>query len=195
MLVDGIRLVGDSDIERELTSRRSQDFPDAPANGDLFQITENSVKVPGKGPGIYYWSEAEGEWVDQSDTERDPYDMSVTIVGRPKPDAVVATLVLPRTAILLADLDKSKAFAQVPAASNAVFSINQVDESGNVVDSLGTITFPAGQRRGVVAASEVGKEMILAEGEILTIKAPLVRDATLKEISVSLAGRLAVLNT
>lgn len=195
MLTDGIRLVGNSDIERELVSLRGTDFPASPDNGDVFQITVPSVLYPGKQPGIYYWSAAQNDWIEQTDTERDPYDMSVTIVGRPKPDAIVAQVVMPRTAILLANLSKSKAVAQTAATATAVFNINQVDIDGNVLESIGTITFAAGQKIGVVAATVADVETILAEDEILSIKAPLVRDATLKEISVTLAGRLAVLNT
>lgn len=194
MLHDGIRLVGDTDISRELVSRRGAEFPDSPSTGDIFQLIETSVNFPSKGPGIYIWSSAENTWIEQTETERDPYDMSVTIVGRPKPDAIVATVVMARTAILLANLTKSKAIAQTAPTSQAVFNIDQVNIDGDVTNSLGTITFEAGQKIGTVAATVPDTETILAEDEIISIKAPLVRDATLKEISITLAGRLAVLN-
>lgn len=195
MLTDGIRLIGNSDIERELISLRAPDFPASPENGDVFQITEPSVSYPGKQPGIYYWSEASNDWIEQTDSERDPYDMSVTIVGRPKPDAIVAQVVMARTAILLANLSKSKAVAQTAPTAEAVFDINQVDIDGNVVEAIGTITFAAGQKIGTFAPAVADTEIILAENEILSVKAPLVRDATLKEISVTIAGRLAILNS
>jgi hypothetical protein len=191
MLADGLILIGDSAVTRELISRRGSVFPTSPVNGQNFQL---NIEVEGNTPGIYTYSESQSLWIQQTDSERDPYDMSISILGRPKPDDIVAQSIAVRTSIIAPNFDKSRAVTQVVSTSQAVFNISILDSSGALINNLGTLTFDMGARFGTFSATIADKAMMIQPGELLSIKAPLVRDATLKEISITLAGRLAVLN-
>ena len=190
MKVDGVDLIDGSKISRELIDFRGTIFPETPEDGQLFQLT---ATVDTKEPGIYVYSAARSDWIIQEDKERQPYDIALSVIGRPKPDAIVANYIAVRTATIYADFDKSLALAQDAATSEAVFSMRIIDSDGNVVREIGTITFAAGVKAGTFTPATPSVPMLIQRGEIVSLKAPEVRDATLKEISITIAGQLAVL--
>lgn len=191
MKIDGIDLLDYSEITRELTDSRGTEFPASPTNAQPFQLTAD---YNGYVEGIYVYSSAQTDWILQEDDESNPYDVSVTIVGRPKPDAVVANHIAVRSFAIYADFDLSKAIAQDAATNETVFTVRIIDSEGVVDRTFGTVTFAANGKSGTFTSTVPGEPMLVSRGEILSIKAPELRDATLKEISITLAGQLAILN-
>mgnify|MGYP006865043185 FL=1 len=189
MKADGIDLIDNSEITREFIDNRGTEFPTEPTNAQVFQLT---APVSDKLPGIYVYSEAQSDWIIQEDDEKQPYDIGMTVIGRPKPSAIVANYIAVRTASIYANFDKSLALAQEAATDQATFNLRIIDRDGNVVRELGTIVFEANAKDGVFSATAPG-DMLIQRGEIVSLKAPEVRDATLKEISITIAGQLAVL--
>ncbi|SBV38287.1 hypothetical protein BN7874_118 [Phage NCTB] len=191
MKIDGVDLLDDSEISRELVSSRGATFPVAPTNAQKYQLTAPEGEYV---PGIYIYSSNAAMWVLQEDEERNPYDISVTIVGRPKPDAVVANSIAVRTFVFYSNFEISQAVAIDAATDETVFTIRIVDANGDVDRTLGTVTFAAGAKVGVFSPTIPNEPMLVSKGEIVSVKAPELRDATLKEISISIAGQLAILN-
>jgi hypothetical protein len=191
MLYDSVNLVGDSKVRRELVSRRGTTLPASPVNGQLFQLTvvDNTYQ-----PGVYMYSVAESDWVLQTDEEDNPYDMAITGPGRPKADAVIAQAIMVRTMVVYAGFERSLAICGVPPTAEAVFEINVLDKQGNQIDQLGTITFAVGTIEGVINPARPTEQSLLQAGEVISIKAPTIRDATIQNISITLAGKLAILN-
>lgn len=190
MKSDGLDLIGNSIVTRELIDRRGPSFPENPSNADLFQLTET---VGEKEPGIYMYSQTSTDWIEQTDEESNPYDIGLSVIGRPKPSDMVAMHIAVRTGSIYKNFDRSLAVATDAASDQTVFQVNMIDEDGNVLRPLGTVTFEAAGKRGIFTAETADEDMIFQKGDIISVKAPEIRDATLKNISITIAGQMATI--
>lgn len=110
-----------------------------------------------------------------------PYDLGVTISGKPDASAVVLSFVAVRAFTLPSSFAGSLAVAGTSATDVAVFTINK---NGS---SIGTLQFAAAGNTGTFSGSAGG----FAVGDVLTITAPASQDSTLADISLVLITNLA----
>lgn len=126
----------------------------------------------GKSSGADYAT----EWQTQ------PYDLGIYIPDEPTADMICARVAAVRAFTLPASLTGSVASAGTAATASTVFTIHKG------VSSIGTVTFDASATAGTFSfASSVS----FASGDVLRITAPATPDATLSDISISLAGTRA----
>ena len=189
MLHDSPRVVGGSRISSELIdeSKRGVAFPVSPLDGDAFQLT---VGIQDYIEGIYIYSGSNVDWLLQEEVEQYPYDLALTIYDRPRSNDIVAKFMASRAFILKADFDNSMARANDVSSDAVVFTINKL-ETNESVTQLGTLTFNTGQSEGVFAPNISSKEMLIMRGETVYVQAPEVRDATLKNVDITMVARLA----
>lgn len=107
-----------------------------------------------------------------------PYDLAVYAPGRPGVGAVVMRVVVPRAVALAAGAPHSRAYAATTATAEAVFEIRH---NGT---AIGTVTFLAAGQTGVFA---VAAPVDLIAGDRLEVVAPTTQDATLADVSLTLA--------
>ena len=108
----------------------------------------------------------------------DKYDLVAWIQGLPQTGERVFRMVVARAFSLPAGLTDSQASAETAATGTAAFSLTKNDVL------FGTVTFTA-SATGVLAAAA---ETTFAAGDVLEIIAPASQDATLSDISITLAG-------
>jgi hypothetical protein len=116
-------------------------------------------------------------------------DVAMNVVGKPDLGAIVLQLVTPRAITIPASFTGSKAVAAVASTSSAVFTIKRWNTAYSSSTTLGTITFSAGNKVGVIAQSGSGT-MPFAVGETLEITAPSPQDSTLASIAITIASAL-----
>ena len=191
MLHDTPTLVAGSEIERQLVEegKRGQTFPISPSVGDQFELTETDQ---GKAPGLYIYASADKGWILQENSNDGAkfYDLALTVFDRPKSNALVAKHLAVRAFFLNANFDRSLAMASQPATENYSFKVSVLEEDRITERSLGTVDFTAAGEIGTFNANNI-EPMIVARGETLLITGAEVRDATLRNIDITLAGRLA----
>lgn len=131
-----------------------------------------------------------GEWVRISTFQ--PYDIAVYFSGVPA-SAQVFRYTATRTLIFPADFQaiffgQSVASADVAATASAVFPIDKAFAAApNTFNNIGYITFAAAADTATFT-STFGVSYALAVGDVLRIVAPIVPDATLAGVSITLAG-------
>lgn len=108
-----------------------------------------------------------------------PYDVGMMIVGVPEADFVCLRNVFPREVIFPAGLTLSQGVADVAATGDTDFDIQR-----NGV-SVGTMTFASA---ATTATFDMASETVFDPGDVLTVIAPSSPDATLSDISFTLAG-------
>lgn len=106
-----------------------------------------------------------------------PVDIGIWVVGLPSASEKILNFVSDRALTFPKNLAGSVAKAQTASTGTAVWNINK--NGGNV----GTLTFTA-SATGVFAMASA---MTLAIGDILNVVAPTSQDATLADISITLA--------
>ena len=187
MLHDSPVLVDESNISREHLTVRGTIFPLTPTDGQPFQLTIDIQDFP---KGLYLYSVSMVTWIVQDTYALNPYDMGFSVLDIPEADAIISSHVLARSVILPEDFMGSIGIASVVSTAQIVFQLEKV--SNEVVSSLATLTFEAGVAKGIFVPTAIGKDYLVVTGEIIRIKAPATEDASISQISITLAGRLAV---
>jgi hypothetical protein len=108
-----------------------------------------------------------------------PYDIASFYPGVPGSAALVLRFVAPRPVTLPPNLTGSCASAGAAATAQA-----DIDIRVNGI-SQGTVRFAAG---GTTATFIFASQVVLAAGDVLTLTAPATADATLANLSITLAG-------
>ena len=108
----------------------------------------------------------------------DKYDVAIFAQNRPLAGEVITRIVVSTGITFAAALSGSYAKAETASTGAAEFSVQKNDVE------FGTITFTASATGTLAAASET----TFSAGDILSIVAPAFRDATLADISITLAG-------
>jgi len=107
-----------------------------------------------------------------------PYDVGTSISGKPEDNELVVRYVFVRTVTLPSGLAGSHASAGVGSTGNVSFSLSKNGAAVGSIDfnasATGTFTFASDQT--------------FAPGDVLTIRAPTPQDATLADVSITLAG-------
>lgn len=109
----------------------------------------------------------------------DNHDFEVTVMGIPLANSLVAMYVSPAAFTLSAS---GVANALVASTAEATFSLKL-----NGVQ-IGTVVFSAGNPIGVVNSVETS----IAIGDVLSLYSPIITDATLTDVSVTIGGNGAV---
>lgn len=191
MLHDTPTLVAGSEIERQLVEegKRGQTFPISPSVGDQFELTETDQ---GKAPGLYVYASATKGWILQENSNDGAkfYDLALTVFDRPKSNALVAKHLSVRAFFLNANFDRSLAMASELATENYSFAVSVLEADRVTERAIGTIDFAAGEVIGTFN-SITSDPMIIDRHETLLVRGAEVRDATLRNIDITLAGRLA----
>lgn len=143
-------------------------FPQFPALNDTYTVGDRSWKWNGLG-----WEKAATEVILK------PYGIVAYSQGKPEPSDILLPHIAAWAAEFPPNLTGSYAVAAVAATSQTDIAINV---SGIQV---GTMRFNAGSAVGTFLS---GAAFSLAQGELLTVVAPLIPDATLSGISFTLAG-------
>jgi hypothetical protein len=118
--------------------------------------------------------------VSSSGTLTGPYDLFFTVLGQPLAGVVVADRIIPRSITFAANFNGSRAACGNHPAASAVFLIYK----NNV--QVGTITFATSGAATFASSAAVVFNM----GDRLTIAAPLIQDASLYDVSITLAPTL-----
>lgn len=174
----GITLPEGSKIETAPldNSKRGTAFPANPKHLDIFEIISGGAQAV----GIYAYNERTTKWV-LKETVSYPYDVGMSIAGKPEANKTVAMVVLVRPTILPKDFVGSKAVCDVPATGAAVFPIKL---NGT---QIGSINFAAGATVGTFTFSPTAS-LLLGSGDKLTISSPVTADATLSYVAATLMG-------
>lgn len=174
----GITLPEGSKIETAPldSSKRGTAFPANPKHLDLFEIIAGGAQAV----GIYAYNERTTQWV-LKDTVSYPYDVGLSIAGKPEANKTVAMALMVRPTILRKDFVGSKAACDVPATGAVVFPIKL-----NGVQ-IGSINFAAGASVGTFAYVPTA-DLLMVAGDKLTISSPVTADATLSYVAATLMG-------
>ncbi|MBX3580845.1 MAG: hypothetical protein KF810_02975 [Rhizobiaceae bacterium] len=139
--------------------------------------------------GFYRWTGT--EWIGPFDPKGDGgdpgtpgtgdrFDVAVFAQGKPAAGELLLRHVFSDTGVTFpADLSASRASGRDAATAEAVVSL---EKNGS---EFGTVTFAAAGDTGTFAAATPTG---FAAGDILTVIAPSPRDATLADVSITLAG-------
>lgn len=109
----------------------------------------------------------------------EPWDLSIFVPGTPSASALIARLIVPRAGSFPVNLVGSFATAEVAATATSTFDVLK----NGVVQ--GTIEFAAASATG---AFSLASGLSLVGGDVLAIQAPATPDASLSDISFTLAG-------
>jgi hypothetical protein len=110
------------------------------------------------------------------------YDIGGFSQGKPDVSSSLFRLAAPRAFTLPANLAGSIAKAGTAATASTVFIIKK---NGS---QIGTMTFAAG---GSTASFSLASQVSVAVGDIIDMVAPATQDATLSDVSVTIAATLA----
>lgn len=108
-----------------------------------------------------------------------PYDLACQITGKPDASAIVLNFVAPRAFSLLASGQQGKAGVAATAETDFLVSVNSTLKA--------TLRFAAA---GTAISVVGGTQTNIAIGDVVEITAPVVPDATLADISFTLAATL-----
>lgn len=158
-------------------SKRGTAFPDSPKHLDIFEIIAGGAQAV----GIYAWNSRTSLWV-LKETVSYPYDVGMSIAGKPEANKTVAMVVLVRPTIMPKDFVGSKAACDVAATGAVVFPIKL-----NGVQ-IGSINFAAGAIVGTFTFTPTANLLMVA-GDKLTISSPVTADATLSYVAATLMGQ------
>lgn len=174
----GITLPEGSKIETAPldSSKRGTEFPANPQHLDIFEIIEGGAQAE----GIYAYNERTTQWV-LKDTVSYPYDVGLSIAGKPEANKTVAMAMLVRPTILPKDFAGSKAACDIAATAAVSFPIKL---NGT---QIGSINFAAGATVGTFTFVPTASLLMVA-GDKLTISSPATADATLSYVAATLMG-------
>lgn len=189
MLHDSPRVVAGSKISSELvdSTQRGTAFPADPTNSQLFQLTE---QLDDNAPGIYVYSVTATKWVMNDDTERHPYDIAMTVWGRPMSYRPIAKIISPRTFIIDNGMVKCKAVCEEASSERTDFSVKTI--AGGITTEIGTLTFMPGEFDGAFTSS-LGHDILVLDGEQLFLINEGDRDGSLRDLAITFVGHLATL--
>lgn len=156
-------------------SKRGTVFPSTPAHLDLFEIIEGGAHPV----GVYAYNLRSAQWVPLANVQF-PYDVGLSIAGKPEAAKTVAMVALVRPTILPKDFAGSKALCDVAATAVATFTIKL---NGN---DIGTIVFGIGATVGTFTGP--ANDMLCVAGDKLTVSSPAVADTTLSYVAATLLG-------
>jgi hypothetical protein len=142
-------------------------FPQFPQLDETYTLGDRSWKWNGLG------------WEKLTEAVSKPYGIVAYSPGIPEPNDVLLPHIAAWAAEFPPDLVGSYAIAVVAATSQTDIAINV---SGTQV---GTMRFAAGSAVGTFLP---GAAFSLAQGDVLTVVAPALADATLSDISFTLTG-------
>jgi hypothetical protein len=169
---------------------------------DAYDVMANQTDYDGEAEGFTLWLadafDGDGGWVVRSDEPEassgwfgpfsnkgprggDAYDLFFFDPDRPVSNELLQEFPFTRIVTFPAGLLASKARAGVAPTAEAVYHFMK-----NGVQ-FGTCTFAAGETEGVFAAAS-DATFDPDEDDILAIYAPLVQDATIRRVSITLAG-------
>lgn len=174
----GITLPEGSKIETAPldNSKRGTAFPASPNHLDMFEIIAGGTQAV----GIYAYNERTTTWV-LKETVSYPYDVGMSIAGKPEANKTVAMAMLVRPTILPKDFAGSKAACDVPSTAAVAFVIKL-----NGVQ-IGAINFAAGAAVGTFTFIPTA-DLLMGAGDKLTISSPATADATLSYVAATLLG-------
>lgn len=187
MYVDGLTLMGDSDIKREQTNDdRGAEFPANPVDGQEFELVSGETSV------LHIYSGDAEQWLELTNLANSPYDIGLTIFDRPRSNDVVCKHRTIRNFKLYPNFAMSEAVANVLATEDYTLDIFRIATDLQTEEKIGELTFAAGQTEGTFTAVKPDLNIIFVSGQTLMIRSPEVRDSTLKSVDVTIAGELLV---
>lgn len=146
-------------------------------SGDTLQaraLIDGDTAVQLQGNTSYF----EVQVVEASDSALRPFDLETFVNGPPADGATVLQTVLARTAQLPAGGGNSQGYASTAATSASSFSITR-----NGV-SVGTVNFGVGAN---VATFTIASDVAFVAGDRIALVAPSPQDASLSDVSITLA--------
>jgi len=142
------------------------------------------VSIYAKTDGQWYYKASDGtEKTLVGPTGGTTYDPMVFFIGKPTSSEVMLRQVIARIVGFPVNMTNSQASVGTAATAQTIYSLQK-----NSVE-FGTITFAAASSIGTFSASTSTNFSV---GDILTVVAPAVPDATMKDISITLVGDGAV---
>lgn len=191
MLHDSPILVAGSEIERELIAegKRGETLPLSPTIGQEFELTAQDGVNPA---GLYVYVGSGKGWVLQENSLQGSkfYDIGLTVFDRPKSNVPVCKHLAVRAFFILPEFDRSLARATQVSTDQYQFKIEVLEVDGSTRRDVGTLTFAAGAATGVFAGTTTDLIPVL-RGETLIITSAETRDATLRDVDITIAGQLA----
>lgn len=106
------------------------------------------------------------------------YDVGFYFPGVPGDDAIISRIVIPRACYLPSGATNSRADAATAATGSTTLTIR------NDATDIGTIVWSAA---GTTGAFTVAANRTFAAGDVLSVVGPATADATLADISITLA--------
>lgn len=157
-------------------TKRGTVFPASPTHLEVFEIIEGGTQAV----GIYAYNERTTKWVLMS-TVSYPYDVGMSIAGKPESNKTVAMAMLVRPTLMPKSFAGSKAACDVPATAAVAFPIKL---NGT---AIGAINFAAGAAVGTFTFIPTA-DLLMGAGDKLTISSPATADATLSYVAATLLG-------
>jgi hypothetical protein len=108
------------------------------------------------------------------------YDLAFFVAGSPIDDEIVGSFVAVRAVTIADDFAGSLATAATAATAETIFTVNV---NGAPV---GTVTFAAAGTAGTLVTT--GGAVALVAGDVLSLVAPAVADATIADVAITLLG-------
>lgn len=140
-----------------------------------------NVVVYAKQDGFMYSKDDLGTETQLGGGGSTPYDIGGLIDGVPAGSAIVLNHVAVRTITMADEFAGSRATAQIAATALTTFSIRR-----NGI-AIGSLSFAALATIGTFTNTVVGTETF-SPGDVLTVHAPALADATLADISITFFG-------
>lgn len=179
MLTDGLTLVGNSEIGREVvdSGKRVSALPSTVTDDEVIRLL---VQEGNNLPGLYLGKG--GNWIALDSPVSKAYDIASGVVGKPEDDATILNVPMVRAVDFDANMGGSVGKAITAATAETSFEIRK---NGT---AIGTMVFAAA---GTDASFTVASAVSFAVGDILSIHAPATADATLADFGYTLKGVLA----
>lgn len=162
-------------IKEEINpTKRGTTFPASPTHLQVFQIVEGGAQTA----GVYIYNQAKAQWL-LADQSNYPYDIALSVVGKPDANKVVAKVVMPRPIRVPNNFLGSLAVADI--APTAAFTLTV--KVGTT--TVGTVLFAAGSTVGSFTYSLSG-DLIIERGEVLSLTSQATADSTLSFPSITI---------
>lgn len=176
MLNCGLTLPTGAQIQKEEIdpSKRGIAFPANPTHLQVFQIIAGGAQEV----GVYTYNLAKAKWL-LADQSNYPYDIALSVVGKPDANKVVAKVVMPRPIRVPNNFLGSLAVADI--APTAAFTLTV--KVGTT--TVGTVLFAAGNAVGSFTYSLSG-DLIIERGEVLSLTSQATADSTLSFPSITI---------